>query len=249
MTTTMSDIIQETSIQKGGIYRHFESKEQLMVEAFQFSVETMRDHFVKSVSQHSNAADKLNAFVEAFLQLSEGKPLAGGCPIFNAAIEMDDLEGNVLLPSIKEAMDMMIDSRYRKYQVRPHPNSVQKFKRKLRKLTKRNWSIPLDCRILKLKQVIFGWVNYFRTANMKMVLTEIDKKLRSIEKSPDHALHKIKKDSNGIFNNFLGLFACNNVLETKSQEQSQNSASEAKLSTDFKVVLEDKVLISVTDDK
>lgn len=71
------------------------------------------------------------------------------------------------------------DSRYRKYQVRPHPNSVQKFKRKLRKLTKRNWSIPLDCRILKLKQVIFGWVNYFRTANMKMVLTEIDKKLRS----------------------------------------------------------------------
>ena len=110
MTTTMSDIIQETNIQKGGIYRHFESKEQLMVESFQFSVETMRDHFVKSVSQHSNAADKLNAFVEAFLQLSEGKPLAGGCPIFNAAIEMDDLEGNVLLPSIQEAMDMMINS-------------------------------------------------------------------------------------------------------------------------------------------
>lgn len=110
MTTTMSDIIQETNIQKGGIYRHFESKEQLMVESFQFSVETMRDHFVKSVSQYNNAADKLNAFVEAFLQLSEGKPLAGGCPIFNAAIEMDDLEGNVLLPNIKEAMDMMIES-------------------------------------------------------------------------------------------------------------------------------------------
>ena len=110
MTTTMNDIIQETNIQKGGIYRHFESKEQLMVESFQFSVETMRDHFVKSVSQYSNAADKLNAFVEAFLQLSEGKPLAGGCPIFNAAIEMDDLQGNVLLPKINEAMDMMIDS-------------------------------------------------------------------------------------------------------------------------------------------
>ena len=34
----------------------------------------------------------------------------GGCPIFNAAIEMDDLEGNVLLPTIHEAMDMMINS-------------------------------------------------------------------------------------------------------------------------------------------
>lgn len=71
------------------------------------------------------------------------------------------------------------DSKDKKYQVRPHPISVQKFKRKLRQLTKRNWSIPLDYRILKLKQVIFGWVNYFRTAKMKTAMHEIDKKLRS----------------------------------------------------------------------
>lgn len=71
------------------------------------------------------------------------------------------------------------DSKDKKYQVRPHPISVQKFKRKLRQLTKRNWSIPLDYRILKLKQVIFGWVNYFRTANMKTAMRKIDKKLRS----------------------------------------------------------------------
>ena len=71
------------------------------------------------------------------------------------------------------------DLKDRKYQVRPHPNSVQKFKRKLRQLTKRNWSISLDYRILKLKQVIFGWINYFRTANMKTIMREIDKKLRS----------------------------------------------------------------------
>lgn len=71
------------------------------------------------------------------------------------------------------------DSKDRKYQVRPHPIAVQKFKRKLRQLTKRNWSIPLDYRILKLKQVIFGWINYFRTANMKKVMREIDMKLRS----------------------------------------------------------------------
>ena len=109
MTTTMNDIIQETNIQKGGIYRHFESKEQLMMESFHFSAETMRDYFVKSVSQHNNATNKLIAFIEAFLQLSEGKPLAGGCPIFNAAIEMDDLEGNVLLPLVNEAMDAMIE--------------------------------------------------------------------------------------------------------------------------------------------
>ncbi len=108
MTTTMNDIIQETKIQKGGIYRHFTDKEQLMVESFHYSTEIMQNHLMTSVSQHKNTTDKLIAFVEAFLQLSEGEPMVGGCPIFNAAIEMDDLVGNALLPSINEAMDMMI---------------------------------------------------------------------------------------------------------------------------------------------
>ena len=71
------------------------------------------------------------------------------------------------------------DPKNEKYQVKPHATSLQKFRRKLRKLTKRNWSVPLDFRFLKLKQVILGWVNYFRISNMKSAMNEIDKKLRS----------------------------------------------------------------------
>lgn len=71
------------------------------------------------------------------------------------------------------------DSKNEKYQVKPHFTSIQTFQRKLRKLTKRNWSVPLDYRMLKLKQVTLGWVNYFRISNMKKAMTEIDKKLRS----------------------------------------------------------------------
>ena len=71
------------------------------------------------------------------------------------------------------------DSKKKKYQVKPHLTSIQKFQRKLRKLTKRNWSTRLDYRIVKLKQVIFGWVNYFKIANMKKAMEQIDKKLRS----------------------------------------------------------------------
>ncbi|GAA3332682.1 hypothetical protein GCM10020331_093810 [Ectobacillus funiculus] len=76
-------------------------------------------------------------------------------------------------------MDIITIQKNKRYQVKPHPISVQKFKRKLRQLTKRNWGVPLDYRILKLKQVIFGWVNYFRIANMKEAMKRIDKKLRS----------------------------------------------------------------------
>lgn len=71
------------------------------------------------------------------------------------------------------------DQNAKKFQPRPHGKSIQKFQRKLRQLTKRNWSISLDTRIVKLKQVIYGWVNYFKIANMKSSLGTIDAKLRS----------------------------------------------------------------------
>jgi hypothetical protein len=45
--------------------------------------------------------------------------------------------------------------------------------------SKPNWSVQLDFRILKLKQVILGCVNNLRISNMKKVMTSIDKKLRS----------------------------------------------------------------------
>lgn len=56
---------------------------------------------------------------------------------------------------------------------KPHLKSIQKFKRKLKELTKRNWSITLDKRIVKLNQVIRGWINYFRIADMKTYMKGI----------------------------------------------------------------------------
>jgi group II intron reverse transcriptase/maturase len=71
------------------------------------------------------------------------------------------------------------DIRSKRYEVIPHQISIQKFKRKLKRLTKRSWSISLDKRLLKLKQLIRGWVNYFRIAKMKTVLAKIDSKVRN----------------------------------------------------------------------
>ena len=56
---------------------------------------------------------------------------------------------------------------------KPHLKSIQKFKRKLKQLTRRSWSISLDERINKLNQVIRGWINYFRIADMKMYMKDI----------------------------------------------------------------------------
>src|SRR5699024_6013968 len=71
------------------------------------------------------------------------------------------------------------DVHTKKYQPRAHQDSVQKCQRKLKQLTTRNQGISLTNRIVKLKQVIYGWVNYFKIAKMKRVLMSTDAKLRS----------------------------------------------------------------------
>lgn len=65
-----------------------------------------------------------------------------------------------------------------KWRPKPHIKSVQKFKTKLRGILIRSRSISLDERFLKLKQLIYGWVNYFRIADMKGILTSIDQNVR-----------------------------------------------------------------------
>ena len=61
---------------------------------------------------------------------------------------------------------------------KPHLKSVQKFKEKLRKLLCRSWNIKLDIRLTKIKQLTYGWVNYFRIADMKMLMTSTDEHIR-----------------------------------------------------------------------
>lgn len=66
-----------------------------------------------------------------------------------------------------------------KWKPKPHLKSYQKVKRKLKQLTCRRRSISLDERIKQINYVVRGWVNYFRIANMKNAIQEIDEHLRT----------------------------------------------------------------------
>jgi len=65
------------------------------------------------------------------------------------------------------------------WQARPHQDSVQQFKRKLKQLTKRSWSISITERIQRLNWVIRGWINYFRMGKMKTHMARIDERVRT----------------------------------------------------------------------
>ena len=63
-------------------------------------------------------------------------------------------------------------------QLRVHKKSLSKLREKLRLLTGRSNGMSIQGRKERLNRLIRGWVNYFKLANMKTVLVELDGWLR-----------------------------------------------------------------------
>ena len=62
--------------------------------------------------------------------------------------------------------------------IRVHPKSVKKLKQKLKEITGRSNAMGMWQRVLKLKQAITGWVNYFSIADMGRLAKTLDEWLR-----------------------------------------------------------------------
>jgi len=101
---SMSDIMAATGLQKGGIYRHFESKEALALEAFDFAVQRMAERFRAALEGREHAIDRLQAIVQVYARLPVDPPVPGGCPIMNTAVESDSTNP-VLRDRARQAMD------------------------------------------------------------------------------------------------------------------------------------------------
>jgi TetR/AcrR family transcriptional regulator, transcriptional repressor for nem operon len=88
--SSISDVMQCTGLQKGGIYRHFQSKEQLALAAFDYAQQQNTSQLVAAVAAETDAVQKLLAFISAFHTLTLHPPVPGGCPILNTIVDSDD---------------------------------------------------------------------------------------------------------------------------------------------------------------
>jgi len=61
-----------------------------------------------------------------------------------------------------------------KPKVRISPQSIKRFKDKIRKLTSRRWSIAMEDRIHNLNEYLVGWVNYYHLAETPSVFTKLE---------------------------------------------------------------------------
>ena len=84
---SMHDLMEATGLEKGGLYRHFASKEELAVEAFQYSLQQALVARTSGAEHLQGAIPRLRHIVHAFVQVPS--PIAGGCPLMNAAVEME----------------------------------------------------------------------------------------------------------------------------------------------------------------
>jgi TetR/AcrR family transcriptional repressor of nem operon len=103
--SSLSDIMHETGLEKGGIYNHFASKEQLALEAFDYSVSLVKQHTRATLAGKTHAVDRLLGVITVFKDMVDDPPLAGGCPILNTAIEADDAQ-----PALRERAQRAMDS-------------------------------------------------------------------------------------------------------------------------------------------
>jgi TetR/AcrR family transcriptional regulator, transcriptional repressor for nem operon len=87
--TALSDLMKATGLEKGGIYRHFESKQQLAAEAFDYAWNLAIDSRFEGTQEISNTVDRLKQIVRNFRERREGL-VPGGCPLLNTAIDSDD---------------------------------------------------------------------------------------------------------------------------------------------------------------
>ena len=70
------------------------------------------------------------------------------------------------------------DSFAKEYRAKPHAKSIEKFKAKMKKLTRRSWGVDNAYKVRKLNELIRGWINYFKIGSMKGLCEKLDANIR-----------------------------------------------------------------------
>jgi TetR/AcrR family transcriptional repressor of nem operon len=103
----LSDLMRATGLEKGGIYRHFESKEELAGDAFDHAWKIAMDTRLQGTEEIPNTVDRLKQIVRNFRDRRTGL-VPGGCPLLNTAVDCDD--GNLKLRAkARQALGSWLD--------------------------------------------------------------------------------------------------------------------------------------------
>src|SRR3954467_10189233 len=89
---SMGDIVEASALEKGTLYGHFSTKEELALLAFDYAWRDTSDKRLRNIDTVSNAIDKLKLHIDNYVN---SPSFPGGCPFLNFAVDADD--GNLAL--------------------------------------------------------------------------------------------------------------------------------------------------------
>ncbi|HYD08746.1 MAG TPA: TetR/AcrR family transcriptional regulator [Acidimicrobiales bacterium] len=105
--TSLADVMAATGLEKGGIYNHFASKDDLAVAAYERNAGLLADAIGDHVrAARPHAVDRLVAVLAAFRSFAHEPPFPGGCPTLNTAVESAGLDPRLRDLSRQRLLDL-----------------------------------------------------------------------------------------------------------------------------------------------
>ncbi|MGH9185758.1 MAG: TetR/AcrR family transcriptional regulator [Acidimicrobiales bacterium] len=92
---TVGEVMAATGLQKGGVYNHFGTKDDLVLAAYDHNTEVI-GHLVRgALAERRHAADRLHAFAAVFRTFVHDPPYPGGCPTLNLTIQSHGIDSRL----------------------------------------------------------------------------------------------------------------------------------------------------------
>ena len=90
--TSIDDILVRSGLSKGALYNHFAGKDAIAEAAFDHAAARLHARLETAMAGVASPASKLDALLDVYDRIAVADHLPGGCPILNAAIEVDELD-------------------------------------------------------------------------------------------------------------------------------------------------------------
>ena len=108
--SSLRDLMEATGLEKGGIYNHFGSKDELAEAAFAYNVELVGSRIRDALAGRRPAVDRLLAILEVYRGFGRHAPFVGGCPILNASVDADDTHPQLRARARQAMDDLRVDT-------------------------------------------------------------------------------------------------------------------------------------------
>ncbi len=120
--------------------------------------------YVKSIRSAQRVYASIKSFIETklFLKVNESKS------------KVDKVTNDIKFLGF----GFYYSPQHARVQVAVHKKSIKRIKDKIRTLTSRSYSIDMKHRIIKVNQLIVGWINYYKIANLTYLTEKLDKMIR-----------------------------------------------------------------------